>query len=200
MNAESTFQRHLPYYCMGLGLYLISALWQVFTSGTAALGFNATLYAAALVTLALFKLKSDGRRMTDLWVCFVPLYLIALSFSLFENPFIKVINFVALPIGLYIFVSNMHERFLHLKDVLLIPIASLIVPFNFIAHSVVMHRKSLLVAKKVQYASEKNLGGVMIWEIGQDSQDAKTSLMDALRQAKSDMVEENTAHDQGGSE
>ncbi len=57
-----------------------------------------------------------------------------------------------------------------------------------------------MVAKKVQYASEKNLGGVMIWEIGQDSQDAKTSLMDALRQAKSDMVEENTAHDQGGSE
>ena len=50
-----------------------------------------------------------------------------------------------------------------------------------------------MVAKKVEYAVEKNLGGVMIWEIGQDSRDEETSLMEALP----DRAGENTTPAQG---
>ena len=38
------------------------------------------------------------------------------------------------------------------------------------------------ISKKTSYALEKKLGGVMIWEIGQDSADDKTSLLTAINE------------------
>jgi GH18 family chitinase len=37
------------------------------------------------------------------------------------------------------------------------------------------------VAKKVRYAAEKNLAGVMIWELGQDSSRSELGLLEAIR-------------------
>jgi GH18 family chitinase len=39
------------------------------------------------------------------------------------------------------------------------------------------------VQQKTEYARESGLAGLMIWEVGQDSPDAGTSLLDAIRSA-----------------
>jgi GH18 family chitinase len=37
------------------------------------------------------------------------------------------------------------------------------------------------VAKKVRYAAEQKLAGVMIWELGQDSSRSESRLLEAIR-------------------
>lgn len=75
--------------------------WNFWTQGVYALGFNTTLFWLCLGGLLwgnnpLLRFKRD-------WVWIMPLFLMTLSFSLFENPWLKVISCFVLPIAAGIF-------------------------------------------------------------------------------------------------
>ena len=75
--------------------------WNFWSHGVYALGFNTTLFWLCLGFLlwdnnSLLHLKKD-------WVWITPLCLMALSFSLFENPWLKIISCFVLPTATSIF-------------------------------------------------------------------------------------------------
>ena len=86
--------------CVLLGLIGTTYLWDIWTSGVAALGFNATAF--AFVFLVLLGLGTENKtlfvRSQLAWV--FPSILIALSFSLYENSFFKSVNIFVFPLVL----------------------------------------------------------------------------------------------------
>ena len=86
--------------CVLLGLIGTTYLWDIWTSGVAALGFNATAF--AFVFLVLWGLGTENKtlfvRSQLAWV--FPSILIALSFSLYENSFFKSVNIFVFPLVL----------------------------------------------------------------------------------------------------
>ena len=88
--------------------------WNFWSNGIYALGFNTTAFWLGVAFL-LWDNNPNLRWRTD-WVWFVPLLLMALSFSLFENPWLKVISCVVLPLASSAFYAysqliNASERF-----------------------------------------------------------------------------------------
>jgi hypothetical protein len=83
-----------------LGIIGTTYLWDIWTSGVSALGFNATVF--VLVFLALLGLGTENktlfRRNQLAWI--FPFILIALSFSLYETSFFKSVNIFVFPLVL----------------------------------------------------------------------------------------------------
>lgn len=78
-----------------LSAYFVITLWNFWSTFIDALGFNATVF--ILATAILF-LTSQGITLWKhqfAWI--IPIALISLSFSLWENPYLKVINVLLLP-------------------------------------------------------------------------------------------------------
>ena len=75
--------------------------WSFWSQGVYALGFNTTLFWLCLGGL-LWKNHPLLRFKRD-WVWITPLFLMALSFSLYENPWLKVISCFVLPITTGVF-------------------------------------------------------------------------------------------------
>ena len=88
--------------------------WNFWSHGIYALGFNTTAFWIGIAFL-LWDNNPSLRWRKD-WVWFVPLLLMALSFSLFENPWLKVISCVVLPVSTSVFYAysqliNAREHF-----------------------------------------------------------------------------------------
>ena len=77
--------------------------WNLFTTGVYALGVNATLFWMG-IAVCLYLTDSSYRIKHD-WPWLIPLILIGVSFSLYENPWMKLISLLLLPIAVGIFVS-----------------------------------------------------------------------------------------------
>ncbi len=75
--------------------------WNFWSQGVYALGFNTTLFWLGLG--ALFWSNNPQTSLKKDWVWITPLFLMALSFSLFENPWLKVISCFILPSATAIF-------------------------------------------------------------------------------------------------
>lgn len=72
-------------------------MWGIWTKEVHALGWNLTVYVALLLLLFTHagRLERPGARD---YVWLVPVLLIALSFALFENPYVKAVNMLVLPL------------------------------------------------------------------------------------------------------
>lgn len=138
MNANESFKQRLPMWAMALAFYFVIFIWDFFTYGVFALGFNASLYLIAFTTMAYLKLQSFGRGKI---IYFIPLYLIALSYSIFENPFINAINILVMPIIFYFVLSNGFKRDFYFKDMFHIFFASFLLPIVRLESSWGLHLK-----------------------------------------------------------
>ncbi len=86
----------------GLALFWIVALWGFWSHGTFAFGINATAFLILFFAIFLDVAKTDfWSKKIYPWM--IPTLLIAISFSIFENPFLKVISFLVLPIIVAVF-------------------------------------------------------------------------------------------------
>lgn len=107
--------------------------WNFWSHGIYALGFNTTAFWIGIVFL-LWDNNPNLRWRND-WVWIVPVALMALSFSLFENPWLKIISCVVLPVSSCAFYAysqliNARERFWGLQLISTLIKRSL-VPFQF---------------------------------------------------------------------
>ena len=94
----------------GIGLFAVMFLWGFWQSGVTALGFNATIL---IISILFFLLgyKNSGekwginifKKTRLFWL--IPYILIALSFSIYENPWLKLISLLVLIIILAIFIN-----------------------------------------------------------------------------------------------
>lgn len=78
-----------------LSVYFVIALWNFWSRFIDALGFNATVF--ILGTALLFLVFQGIPRWKHQFAWIIPVALISLSFSLWENPYLKVINVLLLP-------------------------------------------------------------------------------------------------------
>ncbi len=81
-----------------LSLFFVIFIWGFFSRGIFALGINLSLYLASGMTLFITRLrKSKKYSRTDLaWI--IPLFLLSLSFGVYENPFFKIFAMLSFPI------------------------------------------------------------------------------------------------------
>ena len=86
-----------------LSLFWVVFLWGLFEKGPQALGLNAAIYLGGVIAFFVAILYRERRcRRHDLaWI--IPLFLLAFSYVLFENPFFKGFDLLAFPVLLAMF-------------------------------------------------------------------------------------------------
>ncbi len=96
----------LGLWVFGFSVFVVWGHWNFFSIGVFALGFNFSLFwlgFAVIVYLVdnTYQIKKDWA-----WLC--PVSLIALSYSLYENPWLKLISLFLLPIIIAVFCAYSH--------------------------------------------------------------------------------------------
>lgn len=88
-----------------ISLFWVIFLWNFWYRGVYALGINATAFLLLLLIFfnSLNKSAKLWRRENFVWL--VPILFVVLSFGIYENPFIKVINILIIPALLAIFIN-----------------------------------------------------------------------------------------------
>src|SRR3989344_1687865 len=80
-------KRETVYATLLLSLFWILTMWGIWTREINALGWNLTVFTGALILL--YTHSREPRRLTKReYVWLVPLLLVALSYSLYDNPFV----------------------------------------------------------------------------------------------------------------
>lgn len=115
----SFHKQHYQIFCAFLiALYWVIFLWNFWQRGVYAWGINAAVFLLLILLFfnSLDKQKCLFRRHNLPWL--IPMTFILLSFAIYENPFIKVINIILWPILLTIFfnyslVSDNTKKYWH---------------------------------------------------------------------------------------
>lgn len=84
-------------YCAGLALFWVLFLWNFWDNGPYALGINAFVFLSLFFGIFIWVLRKEGKYASYdlLWI--VPLALMIASFAIYDNPFLKVANIMAMP-------------------------------------------------------------------------------------------------------
>jgi len=80
--------------------------WNLFSIGVFALGFNYSLFCVGLALILYFSDNSYRFRQDWVWLC--PIVMIGLSYSLYENPWLKLISLFLLPVVIGVFCAYSH--------------------------------------------------------------------------------------------
>lgn len=88
-----------------LSALMVFGQWSFWTQGVYSLGFNTTFI--WLLVFAFF-CKTCEIEIQRSWSWLTPLCLIAISYSLFENPWLNVVNLGVLPVAAWLLFSNSH--------------------------------------------------------------------------------------------
>src|SRR3990167_1386653 len=105
-------KRETVFVAIFLSLYWVLTMWGIWTKEVYALGWNLTVFVVALLLLYTHAGQS-ARPGAREYVWLVPLLLIALSYSLYENPYVKAVNMLVLPVlfvAYFIITSTKHHE------------------------------------------------------------------------------------------
>lgn len=86
-----------------LSLFWVLFTWNFWERGIYALGINSFIFLIFLFSLFILTLYKSRRYVKEDLVWIIPIFLIILSYSIYDNPFLKVTNFLVLPISFVIF-------------------------------------------------------------------------------------------------
>lgn len=81
-----------------LGLFSVIFLWWFFSSGVSALGLNITTFWILFIVLFLMGIENKAHFIKKNLYWFIPYFIIILSYSFYEIPFLKNINIWLLPL------------------------------------------------------------------------------------------------------
>ncbi len=82
----------------GTALFWVIFLWGFWDRGVYALGPNTFVYLAAVIGLFLWSMHRQGIRLKDNLYWIVPIGLIVASFLIYDNPFLKAVSMLVLPV------------------------------------------------------------------------------------------------------
>lgn len=86
------------WFITGLSVFWVLFLWGFWERHVFALGINASLFLLGLFALAHYSLGKDSFANKCAWYWIAPLLVVSVSYSLFENPFIKLCNLLFIPV------------------------------------------------------------------------------------------------------
>lgn len=103
IEVEAPVRKEIILGALVLGLFWVIFLWGFWRMGIYALGINATVFLLGLGSLIYCAdtRNADLLRSGKSWI--IPLLLMALSYSFFENPFIKLVNLLVIPLTWTVF-------------------------------------------------------------------------------------------------
>jgi len=89
-----------------LAIFWVVFLWNFWDKGFYALGFNATIFLFIFFGLFIWVLYKKGHYIFNdlLWI--IPIILISFSYSLYDNPFLKITSLLILPVMFTIFYNQ----------------------------------------------------------------------------------------------
>ncbi len=89
-----------------LSLFWVIFLWRFWEHGFFVLGLNATVFLGALFYYFVRLLKTQRQLERDDFFWIIPIALIILSYLFYDNPFLKMTNFLVLPATFLVFYSQ----------------------------------------------------------------------------------------------
>lgn len=93
-------------FALLISLFAVFSHWGFWDIGVYALGWNSTVTYLCLLVLLLH--DKPFIKFRENWAWLVPIIFMALSFGLYENPWLKVISMLVLPISIGVFLSYSH--------------------------------------------------------------------------------------------
>lgn len=91
---------------LGASLFWVIALWGFFGRDVYALGINAATWYMAMLLLFLWVMRREGPSLRANLAWIAPFFLIAFSYALYDNPFLKVVNMLVLPSAFALFYND----------------------------------------------------------------------------------------------
>ncbi|MEY4722649.1 MAG: hypothetical protein RLZZ324_162, partial [Candidatus Parcubacteria bacterium] len=85
-------------WSIAVSVFWVLFLWGFWSRGILALGFNATAFLLASLGLLLWTLHRQGTRLKEHLWWIAPIALVMLGFSLYDDPFLKSVSVVLLPV------------------------------------------------------------------------------------------------------
>ena len=100
------FSRQNLIYTLFLAAFVVLSHWNVWSIGQYAAGWNHSVLWIALV--ALIGYRNNSIKIAQDWFWLAPICLIAISFSLYENPWLNKFSLFVLPISIGLFYAYSH--------------------------------------------------------------------------------------------
>jgi hypothetical protein len=96
---EKLHSPNIAIKCLLLSAFAVFTLWGFWGAGVSALGFNFSIFLGAYLLMVVIFLKTQNlwSSRSILWA--VPIGMVALSYSLYEEPFVQVVSIFVLPIA-----------------------------------------------------------------------------------------------------
>jgi len=89
-----------------LAIFWVVFLWNFWDKGIYALGFNATVFGLLFFGLFIWVLYKKGYYISHDLFWIVPIILIALGYALYDNPFLKIVSLLVLPVMFAVFYNQ----------------------------------------------------------------------------------------------
>lgn len=155
-------------WSLGVSLFWVLFMWGFWSHGIFAMGLNAFVFLSGLLGLFIWVMHKKGVAVKTQLYWIIPLGLIILSYLIYDNPFLKIISILVMPISLAVFYNHAFlseqkatwgVRFLGhtiLRTLEAIPM---------IGKSVSLHRKLLSRSQKPGGVVKRALLGVVLFLI-----------------------------------
>lgn len=137
-----------------ISLFWVIFLWNFWSKGVYALGINVFIFLALLITLFVWALYKQEKIIAGDLIWLMPIFLIALSFALYDNPFLKIISIIIFPI-IFAFSYNQanieNKNLMHWNIIFLIKILGRILTFFVnMGNSVIWYLELIIPAGKAK--------------------------------------------------
>lgn len=92
--------------CSAISLFWVIFIWNFWNKGVYALGINAFIFFALFIFLFVWTLHKKQKLAKSDLIWLAPISLIALSFGIYDNPFLKIINILVFPVLFAVFYNQ----------------------------------------------------------------------------------------------
>lgn len=102
-DQNNKIQRRWLIFSAGLALFWVIFIWNFWEKGIYALGINATVFLLLALCLFLQPLYASRKLTASDAVWILPFFLIAISYSLYDDPFWKITSMLIVPVSFAVF-------------------------------------------------------------------------------------------------
>jgi len=94
------------FLCSAISLFWVIFVWNFWSEGIYALGFNAFVFLLLFMILFIWMLYRKEKFVIRDLIWLLPIFLIALSFGIYDNPFLKIVSIIIFPVLFAVFYNQ----------------------------------------------------------------------------------------------